>query len=79
MEENKWNTAKKELPGGLRLVRSAPKVDGGETSLLPAMKNMASVKVWKGKNAFIVKHTNHYSEIAQEKTGHSRQGAYPEY
>lgn len=45
IEQNKWTVAKKELPGGLRLVRSAAKMDESEAPLLPALKNMANVKV----------------------------------
>ena len=43
--QNKWNMTKKELPGGLRLVHSVPKVDGNEASLLPAMKSMTNAKL----------------------------------
>lgn len=43
--QNKWNMTKKELPGGLRLVQSVPKVDGNEASLLPAMKSMTNAKL----------------------------------
>ena len=43
--QNKWNMTKRELPGGLRLVHSVPKVDGNEASLLPAMKSMTNAKL----------------------------------
>lgn len=43
-EKNNWNMAKKEV-NGLRLIRSVPKQDGSEATLLPAMKSMANVKV----------------------------------
>lgn len=45
MEQNKWTVTKKELPGGLRLVRSAAKVDESEAPLLPALKNVTNLKV----------------------------------
>ncbi|KAL3480109.1 hypothetical protein BJX99DRAFT_221279 [Aspergillus californicus] len=46
--ENKWQNAKKELPGGLRLQRAIPDLEQGDVPLLPAMKSMSNVKV-KGK------------------------------
>ncbi|KAI9376830.1 hypothetical protein BJX61DRAFT_538523 [Aspergillus egyptiacus] len=46
--ENKWKSAKKELPGGLRIQRAIPDLGENEVPLLPAMKSMSSVKV-KGK------------------------------
>ncbi|KAL2872178.1 uncharacterized protein BJX67DRAFT_341719 [Aspergillus lucknowensis] len=44
--DNKWRNTKKELSGGLKLLRAIP--DSGhaeEVSLLPALKNMSGVKV----------------------------------
>lgn len=56
VEKNNWNMAKKEV-NGLRLIRSVPKQDGGEATLLPAMKNMANVRV-SGIGTVTFKHTN---------------------
>ncbi|KAL4946242.1 hypothetical protein BDV06DRAFT_183027 [Aspergillus oleicola] len=43
--ENKWKSTKKELSGGLRLVRSIPDHGQSDVPLLSAMKNMSSVKI----------------------------------
>ncbi|KAL4796511.1 hypothetical protein BDV19DRAFT_361124 [Aspergillus venezuelensis] len=45
--ENKWKSTKKELPGGLRLVRSVPDRGQDDVPLLSAMKSMSSIKVKK--------------------------------
>ncbi|PYI01718.1 DUF1253-domain-containing protein [Aspergillus sclerotiicarbonarius CBS 121057] len=42
--ENKWKSNKKELPDGLRLVRTIPDT-GDEASWLPPMKHVSSVKL----------------------------------
>ncbi|KAJ6016737.1 hypothetical protein N7451_000116 [Penicillium sp. IBT 35674x] len=44
IEANKWSSTKKEVDG-LRLVRTVPDMDDGTTSLLPAMKTTANLKV----------------------------------
>ncbi|GKZ39407.1 rRNA-binding ribosome biosynthesis protein utp25 [Aspergillus brasiliensis] len=44
IEEKKWKNAKKELPEGLRLVRTIPDT-GDDASWLPPMKQISSVKL----------------------------------
>lgn len=44
IEANKWSSTKKEVDG-LRLVRTVPDMGDGTTSLLPAMKATANLKV----------------------------------
>lgn len=43
--ENKWGNAKKELSDGLRVVRAVPAANESNVSLVPAMKDLAGVKV----------------------------------
>lgn len=45
IEQKKWTVTKKELSGGLRLVRNTAKLDESEAPLLPPLKSMANVKV----------------------------------
>lgn len=51
IEQNKWTMAREELPGGLRLVRSVPKVDESEASLLPALKDVVATAQVGGSHA----------------------------
>ncbi|KAL4954807.1 hypothetical protein BDW69DRAFT_162485 [Aspergillus filifer] len=43
--DNKWKSTKKEIPGGLRLVRSIPERGQDEVLLLSPMKSLSSVKI----------------------------------
>jgi U3 small nucleolar RNA-associated protein 25 len=43
--EGKWDSVKRELAEGLKLVRSIPDANEGSTPLLPAMKDTTNVKV----------------------------------
>ncbi|KAL4868147.1 hypothetical protein BDV12DRAFT_170144 [Aspergillus spectabilis] len=43
--ENQWKNTKKELPGGLRLVRAIPDSGQNDVPLLPPIKSLSSVKI----------------------------------
>ncbi|KAL2832007.1 hypothetical protein BDW59DRAFT_139545 [Aspergillus cavernicola] len=66
--ENKWKNMKKELPGGLKLLRAVPDLGENDVPLLPAMKSMSNVKV-KGKLKSSVK------ERIQSVTGNAQHAA----
>ncbi|KAL2802125.1 U3 small nucleolar RNA-associated protein 25 [Aspergillus granulosus] len=67
--DNKWKNTKKELSGGLRLLRAIP--DSGnvdELSLLPAMKSMSNVQVKRKLKSSV-------TERIQRVTGNAQQVA----
>ncbi|KAL2794245.1 U3 small nucleolar RNA-associated protein 25 [Aspergillus keveii] len=67
--DNKWKNTKKEVSGGLRLLRAVPDAGSAdEVSLLPAMKSMSSVK-------FKRKLKSSVAERIQSVTGNAQQVA----
>ncbi|KAL3448821.1 hypothetical protein BJX65DRAFT_274549 [Aspergillus insuetus] len=69
VEGNKWKNTKKEVSGGLRLLRAIPDAGSAdEVSLLPAMKSMSSVKVKRKLKSSV-------AERIQSVTGNAQQVA----
>ncbi|KAL3489785.1 hypothetical protein BJX62DRAFT_149823 [Aspergillus germanicus] len=67
--DNKWTSTKKEVSGGLRLLRAVPDAESAdEVSLLPAMKSMSSVKVKRKLKSSV-------AERIQSVTGNAQQVA----
>ncbi|GAB1198816.1 rRNA-binding ribosome biosynthesis protein utp25 [Aspergillus pseudonomiae] len=65
VEDNKWKTLKKELPGDVRLVRTAPDT-GNDLSCLPALKGIANLKLKKKLKAPALEHISQISGHAQQ-------------
>ncbi|KAL4930080.1 uncharacterized protein BDV17DRAFT_290066 [Aspergillus undulatus] len=63
---NKWKSLKKDLSGGLRLMRSDPDCGQNDVPVLSAMKNLSGVKIKRKLKSAVTEHTSSLNGNAQQ-------------